>query len=297
MTLPTALVLGAGGQLGRACIDLAPSNIVVTGLARAECDLTDTEAMRGYLDRVDPRCIINAAAYTAVDQAEAEPALAHAINAQAPGELAALCAQRGIRLVHVSTDFVFDGSNQMPYQPLDAASPLGVYGESKWRGERAVATSGASHAIVRASWIYSAQGRNFLLTMLRLLNEREEVGVVADQVGAPTSARGLAEICWRLAQHPGGNGVFHWSDSGAISWYEFACAICEEGVELALVPDGVRVKAISTSDYPTPAQRPAYSVLDSAATCTLLGVEQRPWRDALRDVLRSLREHNERAQP
>ena len=295
MTAPAALVLGAGGQLGRACIDLAPPEMAVTGLARAECDLADSDAVRRHLDRVNPRWIINAAAYTAVDQAETEPARANAINAQAPGELAALCAQRGIRLVHVSTDFVFNGESQVPYQPADTPSPLGVYGESKWRGERAVAISGASHAIVRASWVYSSRGRNFLLTMLRLLNEREEIGVVSDQVGAPTSARGLAEVCWRVAQHPQGNGIFHWSDAGAISWYEFASAIREQGVELGLVPDTSKVKPITTSDYPTPARRPAYSVLNSDTTCALLDIEQRPWRDALRDVLRSLRGHNEGA--
>jgi dTDP-4-dehydrorhamnose reductase len=201
--------------------------------------------------------------------------------------LGALCAQRGLRLVHISTDFVFDGRAPRPYAPGANPSPLGVYGASKWRGEQAVLASGASHAVVRTSWVYGPGGRNFVLTMLRLMREQGRVRVVNDQIGSPTSARGLAEICWLLALNEDACGVFHWSDAGAISWYDFACGIHDEALALGLLSAPAMIEPIPTEAFPTKAQRPAYSVLDCSDTCSTLNVAQQPWRDALRDMLRS----------
>ena len=289
MSDPLALVLGAGGQLGQACVAAAPSQLRVLGLTRAQCDVTDDAALCDCLQRSSPQIIINAAAYTAVDAAENDLHCAQALNAGAPKRLAALCAERSIRLVHVSTDFVFDGAATSAYSTTDTPAPLGVYGETKLQGEQAVLASDASHAVVRASWVYAPQGKNFMLTMLRLMRERGAVGVVSDQVGAPTSASSLAHICWRLAQEPEATGLFHWSDKGEISWYEFACAIRDEATAIGLLTTPATVDPITTSAFPTAAKRPAYSVLNVKQTCHQLGVVQRPWRDALRDNLRAVK--------
>ena len=289
MSDPLALVLGAGGQLGQACVAAAPPQLRVQGLTRAQCDVTDEEALRDCLKGFTPRMVINAAAYTAVDAAEDDLHRAQALNVEAPKRLATLCAEQGIRLVHVSTDFVFDGAATTPYLTTDTPAPLGVYGETKLQGERAVLASGTSHAVVRTSWVYAPEGKNFMLTMLRLMRERGAVSVVSDQVGAPTAASGLARICWRLAQEPEAVGLFHWSDEGEISWYEFACAIRDEALAIGLLTTSVTVDPITTSAFPTAAKRPAYSVLNVKQTCHQLGVVQRPWRDALRDNLRAVK--------
>ena len=187
--------------------------------------------------------------------------------------------------MHVSTDFVFGGQAHAPYAPEANPEPLGVYGASKWRGEQAVSASGASHAIVRTSWVYGPGGRNFVLTMLRLMREQGAVQVVNDQIGSPTSTQGLAAVCWALALRDNVDGIFHWSDAGAISWCDFACGIRDEALAIGLLTTPATVEPIGTQDFPTKARRPAFSVLDSRATCATLGVEQRPWRDALRDML------------
>ena len=285
MSARQALVLGATGQLGRACLSGAPDTVSVQGLSRVQCDVTDDAALARAIKEADPHMVINAAAYTAVDAAEDEPQQAEATNAEAPALLSALCAQRGVRLVHVSTDFVFGGQAHAPYVPDANPEPLGVYGASKWRGEQAVSASGASHAIVRTSWVYGPDGRNFVLTMLRLMREQGAVRVVNDQIGSPTSTQGLAAVCWALALRDDVDGIFHWSDAGAISWYDFACGIRDEAVAIGLLNTPATVEPIATQDFPTKARRPAFSVLDSRATCATLGVEQRSWRDALRDML------------
>ena len=293
MSAQRALVLGAAGQLGKACMNCVPETVVVEGLSRATCDVTDDAVLRRVMDEVNPDVVINAAAYTAVDAAEDDPESADAVNANAPAMLGALCAQRGLRLVHISTDFVFDGRAHRPYAPDADPSPLGVYGVSKWRGEQAVLASGAGHAVVRTSWVYGPGGRNFVLTMLRLMREQGTVRVVNDQIGSPTSTRGLAEVCWLLALHDDASGVFHWSDAGAISWYDFACGIHDEALALGLLSAPATIEPIPTEAFPTKAQRPAYSVLDCSDTCSALNVTQQPWRDALRDMLRSQQELEE----
>lgn len=285
-----ALVLGAGGQLGRALMASAPKDMSVTGATREECDISNPDAVRQCLTQCDPAWVINAAAYTAVDDAEDFPNTAFAINADGPRYLAQACATSGIRLLHVSTDFVFDGKKGSPYPTDSVAAPLGVYGESKLRGEEAVEASGANHVIVRTSWVYAPSGRNFVLTMLRLMREQTVVRVVNDQTGAPTLSRGLAEVCWALVRHPEAQGMFHWSDAGAITWYEFACGIRDEALSLGLLTAPVTVEPIPTEAFPTKAKRPAYSALDASGTVATLGVAQRPWRAALRDMLVSLAE-------
>ena len=287
MSAQRALVLGAAGQLGKACMDCAPETVVAKGFSRVTCDVTDDAALQRVIDEVDPQIVINAAANTAVDAAEDDPESADAVNANAPAMLGALCARRGLRLVHISTDFIFDGRAHRPYAPAADPAPLGVYGASKWRGEQAVFASGASYAVVRTSWVYGPGGRNFVLTMLRLMREQGTVHVVNDQIGSPTSVRGLAEICWLLALNGDAGGVFHWSDIGAISWYDFACGIHDEALALGLLSTPATIEPISTDAFPTKAQRPAYSVLDCSDTCSALNVTQQPWRDALREMLRS----------
>jgi dTDP-4-dehydrorhamnose reductase len=268
-------------------MDCAPEMVAAEGFNRATCDVTDDAALRRVMEEVDPHVVINAAAYTAVDAAEDAADTADAVNANAPAMLGALCGQRGLRLVHISTDFVFDGRAHRPYAPGANPSPLGVYGTSKWRGELAVLASSASHAVVRTSWVYGPGGRNFVLTMLRMMREQGRVRVVNDQIGSPTSTRGLAEICWLLALNGDAGGVFHWSDAGAISWYDFACGIHDEALALGLLSAPATIEPISTEAFPTKVQRPAYSVLDCSDTCSTLNVAQEPWRDALRDMLRS----------
>ena len=290
MSVQRALVLGAAGQLGQACMGCAPEAVAAEGFSRATCDVTDDAALRRVMDDINPHVVINAAAYTAVDTAEDDPESADAVNANAPAMLGALCAQRGLRLVHISTDFVFDGRAPRPYAPGANPSPLGIYGASKWRGEQAVLASGASHAVVRTSWVYGPGGRNFVLTMLRLMREQGAVRVVNDQIGSPTSARGLAEVCWLLALHGDASGVFHWSDAGAISWYDFACGIHDEALALGLLSAPATIEPGPTKAFPTKAPRPSYSVLDCSDTCSALSVAQQPWRDALRDMLRSQQE-------
>ncbi len=291
-----ALVLGAGGQLGRALMDCVPRELSVSGLTRAACDIANPDAVEQCLEQFDPQVVINAAAYTAVDDAEDFPDQAFAVNAEGPKNLAKLCARGGIRLLHVSTDFVFDGQATAPYATTAMPAPLGIYGESKWRGEQWIQSSGADHVIVRTSWVFAATGRNFVLTMLRLMRERQVVRVVNDQIGAPTMAMGLAGICWSLALKAETQGTFHWSDAGGISWYDFACGIRDEAQTLGLLTAPARVEPIPTEAFPTKARRPAYSVLDVQDTAAVLGVAQRPWREALRDMLGSLAERGGLAQ-
>jgi len=276
------LVTGAGGQLGRALLGTAPEGIAVRGLARAVLDIGDEAALAACLDRERPQLLINAAAYTAVDRAEEESAAAYRINADAPRLLARLCAERAIRLLHVSTDFVFDGERGHPYTPEAPARPLGVYGASKLAGEAAVREVGGDALILRTGWVYSAGGGNFLSTMLRLHRERDELRVVADQVGTPTAAVSLARSLWAAAARPALAGIYHYSDAGVCSWYDFAVAIGEEARDVGLLAAPARVVPVTTADYPTAARRPAYSVLDKTATWRDFGLEATHWRAWLR---------------
>lgn len=280
------LVTGAAGQLGRALAGSCPAGIEVVALDRSGLDLTDATAVRHCVETIRPQAVINAAAFTAVDRAESEREAAHATNAQAPGHLADACARTGARIIHVSTDFVFDGMRGTPYLPDTAPAPLGVYGATKAEGERRVAaTDGLAFRIVRTAWVHGPVGHNFVLRMLELFRTRPELRVVCDQVGTPTSVLTLAPLLWWLTSDDGPSGILHFTDAGVASWYDFAVAIHEEGVARGLAPADVRIIPVSTAQYPTPARRPAYSVLDKSATWARYPGTPLHWRVALRKVL------------
>lgn len=284
------MIVGAGGQLGRALLRTAPAGIDVVALDRTQLDITREDSIAESVRSLVPDIVINASAYTAVDLAESEPQKAYAVNADAVGNFAAVCAASGVRFVHVSTDFVFDGLSGRPYHPDDATQPLGVYGASKLAGEQKIAAyAGLDWTVLRTAWVYASSGRNFMLTMLRLFKERRVVRVVADQIGSPTSALSLSECVWRAAAPGGLRGIAHFTDAGVASWYDFAVAIYEEASELGLLSEPVEVQPIQTKDYPTPARRPSYSVLDTTATTAALGLTPVHWRTNLRQVLRELR--------
>ncbi len=283
------LITGARGQLGQELLNEAPVSVEISALDRDGLDISDNLAVNELLSELKPDVVINAAAYTAVDKAEQEQTLAYAINADGPRNLAAACSELGTRFIHVSTDFVFDGNCSTPYLPEDEAKPLGVYGASKLEGERnVVAQYPDGSLIVRVGWLYSRLGQNFVKTMLRLMGEREELGVVSDQIGTPTHAAGLATALWQFAGESFTTGIYHWSDAGVASWYDFAVAIMEDGVAAGKLEKAISIKPIRTVDYPTPAQRPCYSVLDKTATWTHLGVKPLHWRVALRQMLQQL---------
>jgi dTDP-4-dehydrorhamnose reductase len=281
----TVLITGAGGQVGRALLSTAPTTFQVLGISHGELDIGDAKAVSEYFRLHSPDVVINAAAYTAVDRAESEPDLALRVNGEGPRNLAAAARDSGARLVHISTDFVFDGAGSMPYRPDAPTGPLSVYGVTKLAGEKAVLEVLPERSVlVRTAWVYAADGTNFVRTMLRVMNANRAVRVVADQVGTPTAARGLAETLWKIVAQPQIAGIHHWTDAGVASWYDFAVAIAEEGASLGLVPADVTVAPIATVDYPTPARRPSYSVLDKTSL-TSLGLVPTHWRARLRGVL------------
>ena len=282
------LITGAGGQVGRMLLETRPDNFEAIACTHAELDIAAAEAVHECVGRHRPAVIINAAAYTAVDKAESEPDIAARINAGGAGHVATAARECGARLIHISTDFVFDGAASVPYRPDSATSPLSVYGRTKLGGERAVREALPERSvIVRAAWVYAATGANFARTMLRVMRANGSVRVVADQVGTPTAARSLAEALWRIAGNPAIHGIHHWTDAGVASWYDFAVAIAEEGAEQGLVPPEVVVTPIATSDYPTPARRPSYSVLDKGSLAPY-GLSPIHWRKRLRAVLKEI---------
>ncbi len=291
------MITGATGQLGQALlqslpaeIDGAPIELIATsrhgGGGAVALDLADQQACCALVHQLKPDWLINAGAYTAVDNAEREPDLAQAVNADAPRAFAEALQATGGRLLQLSTDFVFNGLQGSPYRPEQPVDPLGVYGVSKAAGEAAAATALAPErlCILRTSWVYGPVGHNFMLTMLRLMAERERLGVVADQVGCPTATTGLARACWALLGK-GVTGWHHWSDAGAASWYDFAVAIAELGQAAGLLHNPAQIYPITTAQYPTPAQRPSYSLLDCSATREVLQPPIQHWRAALQQVI------------
>ena len=284
------LVTGAGGQVATALQKLQPVGVELTCFSQAELDITARDTVRRRMAILDPDVIINAAAYTAVDKAESEFEMAEQVNGEAPGYLAEAAYANGARLLHISTDFVFDGKASAPYRPDAATMPLGIYGLSKLLGEkRALEASHGQALVLRTAWVYAANGHNFVRTMLRLMNERGTVKVVKDQRGSPTWADSVARALWAAVQKPGFKGIHHWTDAGETSWYDFAVAIAAEGRELGLLKKAVEVLPITTAEYPTPAKRPAYSVLDRSSTEQGLGLTATPWRDNLKKMLMELK--------
>jgi dTDP-4-dehydrorhamnose reductase len=292
MSQPHILLIGKNGQVGwelrRA---LAPLGAVVA-VDFPEIDLTDPASIRRWVDDAAPQIIVNAAAYTAVDKAEVETDLAMHVNAGAPGILAEEARKRGALLIHYSTDYVYDGAKQTPYLEDDAANPLSAYGRSKLAGDRAVQESGCAHLIFRLCWVYGARGQNFLLTMMRLARERDQLHVVADQLGAPTWARMIAEataqaVCqvWRSSDLSWHNGIYHLSSAGYTSWHGFAEAIVSRMPAESRKAKGV--EPITTAHYPTPARRPAYSVLSGDKLERTFGLRLPPWEESLGLVMES----------
>jgi dTDP-4-dehydrorhamnose reductase len=286
------LLLGGNGQVGRELRrSLAPFGELVVAMrdgadADMVADLDAPDSLAALIASVAPDVVANAAAYTAVDQAETDAAAAFRVNAEAVGEIARACAASGALLVHYSTDYVFDGSAMRPYREDDATVPLGVYGASKLAGEEAIRASGARHAILRTAWVYASHGRNFLLTMLRLAAERDELRVVADQIGAPTPAGWIADATAALIMRGvERSGVWHLTTDGETSWHGFAAAIVDQAHERGLIGRKPNVVAIPTSGYPTPARRPAYSVLDTSRLQRDFRIVPPDWREGLRRTL------------
>lgn len=279
----TILVFGKSGQVAQELQRQAD----VTAIGRDKCDLSDPAALATLTIGDDITGVINAAAYTAVDKAETEEDVAFALNAAAPARIAQLCAERGIPLVHISTDYVFDGDGDAPF-PTDAPlRPLGAYGRTKLAGEEAVQSAGGTYAILRTSWVFSSFGNNFVKTMLRIGADRDRLTIVADQIGGPTPADMIAEACLNIAEHlttdPSKSGVYHFSGSPNTSWADFAREIFRQaGV-------GCEVEDILTSAYPTPARRPANSRLDCSATETAFGIRQPDWRMGITRTLEELK--------
>jgi dTDP-4-dehydrorhamnose reductase len=282
------LVLGAGGQVGRAAAAALSRRHDVVALTHAELDIADAAAVERAIAESKPDWIVNAAAYTAVDKAEEERAKATAINDTGVAILAAEAARTSCRLVHLSTDFVFDGTRNRAYLPADEPCPLSVYGSSKLAGETKALAGGCAAVVVRTAWVYASAGRNFVLTMLRLMRERPEVRVVSDQIGAPTWATGLAEAIRDLIEAGVPQGVYHWTDLGVASWYDFAVAIQDEALARGLLKRAAAIVPIATSEYPTLARRPPFSVLETAATRRLVASPARHWRHNLRMMLDEL---------
>lgn len=282
------LVFGTTGQLARELARRAPDGVRLTQLGRDSADLADPAACAAAIRQADADLILNAAAYTAVDQAETEPALAAVINGDAPGAMARAAAERGLPFLQVSTDYVFDGSGSRPWREEDAVAPLGAYGASKLRGERLVTAAGGEAVILRTAWVFSAHGRNFVKTMLRLGAERDALSVVDDQRGGPTAAADIADalfvIARAFAEGRGVPGIFHFADAPSVTWADFAEAI----FAASALPRKPVVNRIPTSAYPTPAKRPVNSALDCSRIRAIYGIRQPDWRMSLSDVIGEL---------
>ena len=279
------VITGADGQVGRALLEMAPEPARVKGLSRRDLDITDADAVRASLERERPDWVFNAAAYTAVDRAEADAGQAHRVNAVGAALLAGTATAIGCRVLQISTDFVFSGEQSRPYRPDAATGPVNVYGMSKLGGEVAAVNETAGKAlIVRTSWVYATRGQNFVLRMLELMRSRQELTIVADQVGSPTWASSLASALWGMAGKDL-NGVHHWADAGVASWYDFAVAIQDEALERKLLVRPIVLRPIRTDEYPAAARRPAYSVLDSRSAADCVGMTPRHWRHNLGQML------------
>lgn len=292
---PLILLTGANGQVGHEVSRLARERgVALAALNRTQLDITDAQAVNKAVSHLRPSLLINAAAYTAVDKAEEEEGVAFAVNREGTANLAAACAENIIPLIHLSTDYVFDGCQQTPYGEDDPAKPTGIYGLSKLQGETALRQRSANHLILRVSWVFGAHGHNFVKTILRLGRQRDELRVVADQHGCPTAAVHIAETLLDLsARILEGEmipwGTYHYCGQPATTWYGFAKEIVKQAQETELIDHPVTVQPISTSDYPTPAARPANSVLDCSKITETFGILPSLWHEGLREMIRGLR--------
>ena len=272
------LLFGASGQVGREFVQgwqRHPGEIQLTAPTRSQVDLSRPDQIRNLIHALHPQVVINAAAYTAVDQAESDPDTALTINATAPAAIAEACRQIDARLIHYSTDYVFDGSKRSPYVETDAVAPLNVYGQTKLKGDHGIMASGARHVILRVGWVYSPFGKNFFLNMLKRAYSGTTLRIVNDQFGVPTSADAIAAVTTQLLDFPEVEGLYHYAPLGQCSWFEFAQQIMQTaGVHASIVP-------IVTSEYPTPARRPVYSIMSSVKLRRTLPIVDETWQEQL----------------
>jgi dTDP-4-dehydrorhamnose reductase len=280
-------VTGSQGQLGSSLMTSAPGSLNVFGRSRDDCDITDHRAVNAVFKELDPNVVINAAAYTAVDRAELEPAKAFAANAIGARNVADAARQAGARMIHISTDYVFDGSQTVPYTPASKARPLNTYGKSKLEGEQTVLATDETALVIRTGWLYSGGQNNFLQKILNRLLVNSPLKVVDDQVGVPTLTSDLALAIWSCVDLPGQRGIHHWVNNGTASWYEFAQRIREVALNAGILRSAAAVVPISSSSYPAGALRPSYSVLDSTSLWKVLGTP-RHWHNALDDLLEDI---------
>ncbi|MFT4812837.1 MAG: dTDP-4-dehydrorhamnose reductase [Paracoccaceae bacterium] len=289
-----ALLTGAAGQLGKTIQALwSESGLAdryeLHPVSRAQLDITNASDVAGLFEKLNPAVVINCSAYTAVDKAESDQINAYLVNEKGPKNLTVSCAKSGARLIHVSTDFVFSGAFDKPIPLAQTTNPAGVYGASKRAGEMAILKQLSDNAVIlRTSWLYSPFNANFVKTMLRLMAEKDSLGVVADQRGAPTSTFSLAAAIFKAIEKPKISGIYHWSDAADISWFDFAVAIQNRAMTARLLKKAIPINPIKTSDYPTPAARPAYSVLDCSKTEADLDLQQFDWRAQLDQVVQKL---------
>ncbi len=287
------LLTGINGQVGHA-LQSQLTGFDCVGMSRQQLDLTNVQMIRRVIQEIKPDIIINPAAYTAVDKAESEPELAYAINATAPGVIAEEAKKLGAALIHFSTDYVYDGSQSTPYEETDQVNPISIYGKTKLAGEDAIRAVGIPHLILRTSWVYGAYGKNFLKTIVRLATEREELGIVADQFGAPTSdlsiAKGVAKLLLKwLPEEERMTGVYHFTNTGRTSWHGFACEIVKQyNTKVSLKVAEKNIKPLTTADYPTPASRPENSCLNNTKLKSTFGFELPSWQDGLKEVIQTM---------
>ncbi|MGI3130184.1 dTDP-4-dehydrorhamnose reductase [Halopseudomonas pachastrellae] len=287
------LVTGAAGQVGHELMRQAPAGFNVSGFDSSQLDITSIELVRQAVDRVRPNLIINAAAYTAVDKAETDQEHAWAVNQTGVANLAAAAVALDVPVLHISTDYVFDGTASTPYLETDSPGPTGVYGNSKLAGEQSLERLCDKHVVLRTSWVFAAHGNNFVRTMLRLAAQHDSLSIVADQRGGPTSAASIAAALWQLAQQYRDKGdlpwgVYHYSGTPACSWFEFAEEIFTQACTLGMLEKTPAVNPITTAEYPTPARRPAWSVMDCSKLEQYCGIRPAPWKDELQKVLKEL---------
>ncbi|WP_047049281.1 dTDP-4-dehydrorhamnose reductase [Vibrio mexicanus] len=297
------IITGKGGQLAWELEQTTPEGIQVIDFNALELDITDKNAVHAVLKQHEPDVVINAAAYTAVDKAETDE-LAYKVNRDGSEYLAIASKELNAKLIHVSTDFVFDGTKTTPYLVNDIPSPINAYGDSKLHGDLKISEIlGNQATIIRTAWVYSVNGNNFVKTMLRLMAEKDQLSIVYDQVGTPTWAKGLAKMIWSLVEKQDKRGkskeeqvqslgeaeVLHWTDAGVASWYDFAVAIQELALDKGMLDKSIPIRPIPASNYPTPAKRPSFSVIDKATTEEFCGIETIHWRKQLSNMLDELK--------
>lgn len=283
------VITGKGGQLASELELLAPQEYQIISVSSRELDITNESLVSEFITSTKPDLVINAAAYTAVDKAEQNIKAAYDVNELGTKYLANTCKSINARILHVSTDFVFDGLSTSPYEPYSTPNPINIYGASKLAGDVALQKIlPKASVIVRTAWVYSVNGNNFVKSMLRLMQEKPELRIIYDQVGTPTWAKGLAQWLWVIAGKPEVKGIFHWTDSGIASWYDFAMAIQELGIEKGLLKEVIPIFPISTSEYPTPAKRPAYSVINKSSAEEISELKTTHWRKQLSSMMDDL---------